>query len=92
MNNKGQVMIYTTMLAIIVVILALNLAPVIKDFNDIARNETTDSSIGLNCTSTLISDYDKAACTGLDMGLSLFFLSLLAIAGLIIGAKVIYGS
>ena len=75
MNNKGQIMLFGLMMAITIVILGLALAPVVKDFTDNARAETTwDGNNGLNCStslvnitdSTTLSKWDKANCIVVD--------------------------
>lgn len=91
MKNKGQVAIFTIMLAVVVILLAIAFAPVIKEFVDDARNETNDNTIGLNCTSDLISDYDRATCVVADSFNWYFFGFLIAFAGSIIGARILFG-
>ena len=89
MNNQGQVVFLGLMLAIVIIILALALAPAVKEANDIARNESTDTSIGLNCSSDTISDYDKAACTSSDLTLFYFVGMLIFIGGAVLAAKIV---
>ena len=89
MNKHGQVAIFGIMMLIVIVILALNFAPVLKESTDIARNETTETTIGLNCSDTTISDYDKAGCIAIDLNPFLYIGILLGIAGAVAGAKIL---
>ena len=89
MNNKGQVIFYTLMLATVIVIFAIAVAPVMKTFVDEARAPSSDTAVGLNCTSDLISDYDKATCLAVDINFPFIILCILALAGTVIGSKVL---
>ena len=91
LNKRGQVMFYTIMLSVVVVIIALAMTPVVKTFVDDARNTTTDSRQGLDCANTSISDFQQAQCVMVDLATPYFFFAFLGIAGIIIGAKVILG-
>jgi len=90
MNNRGQVVIVTLMIGIVVLILALALAPAVKQSTDLARNDSTDSSIGLNCSSDTISDFDKATCVATDITLPYFIGFLLLFAGAIVVGRIIF--
>jgi len=91
MNRKGQIVFYGLMLGVTIIILALALAPAVKEFTDAAQN-TTDSigGNGLNCTSLALSVYDKGACQITDLTLPYFIIGLLFIGGIIITAKFIF--
>lgn len=91
LNNKGQIQaLVGIMIAVTIIVLALAIAPTSKQFTDGARNSTDVlGSRGLDCTNSSISDYDKGACILVDLFTPTFFFILLAIAGLIIGAKII---
>jgi len=95
LNNKGQMMFYTIMLSAVVILLTLAMTPVVKQFVDDARAPSTDNSVGMNCTAVMAdgaaSDFDKANCTITDIILPYFFFGMLAIAMIIVGAKVIIG-
>ena len=91
MNNNGQVVFYTLMLGIVVVILALSLAPIVNTFATDARNVTDDTRVGLDCNNSSISDYQKSQCILTDIATPYFFYGLIGIALLIIGAKVAIG-
>ena len=90
MNNKGQVVIYTLMLGVVLIILALALAPALKVFSDTARADSTDTQIGLNCSNPNLDDYYKGTCVVQDLNTPYFVGIVLGIAGMVIGAKVIF--
>lgn len=89
MNSKGQAVFYLLMLSIVCVILALALAPVLKQYNDDARAPSSDTRVGLDCSNASISDYDKANCVSTDINYSAFFWIILAIGGAVAAAKFI---
>ena len=90
-NNKAQVFFYSLMLGILIIIVALALAGPTKDIVDSARNETTDEGqLGLNCTSTTISNFDKGACIVSDLTIFHFIAGLIFIAGAVITAKLMF--
>ena len=91
MNKKGQVIFFTLMLAIVIIILALAFAPVIRQFVDEARQPSSDTQIGLDCNNPGISDFDKANCVAIDFYNPYFIGMLIGVAGAIIGARVLYG-
>ena len=86
MKKKGQVIIYGLMLMIIAIVLALAFTGPIKSFVDNARNETSEFG-GMNCSSTDISNFDKAACLSTDLSLPYFILIVIAIGGIYLTAK-----
>lgn len=88
LNNRGQVIFYTLMISICVVVIALGIIPVVKSFVDDARSPTSDTAVGLDCSNESISDYQKSQCVMVDMTTPYFFLGLIGIALLIIGARV----
>ena len=90
LNNKGQVIFYTMMVGVVVMIFALAISPVVMDFVDSARNETNNvGGVGLNCSSPTLSDYDKGACMILDITPMYFIGVLILIGGIIAGAKIL---
>lgn len=100
LNNKGQVLFYSFMLGLTLVVLALALAPAIKQVVDSARNSTTEATIwngtdyvggqGLDCGNPAISYYDKAACISSDLTIFQFIGIMIFIAGSIITARIIF--
>jgi len=91
LNNKSQVFFYSLMLGIVIIVVALALAGPTKDIIDSARNETTDEGqLGLNCSSSAISNFDKGACIVSDLTIFHFIGGLIFIAGSVITAKLIF--
>jgi len=90
MNSKGSVMIYSIMLALVVIILTMALAPVGKSFIDSAMNKTVGDTVGLDCSNSSISNFDKATCVVTDFSLFYFFGGLIFIAGLVITGRIIF--
>ena len=78
------------MIGLVVAILALALAPAVKESTDLARNASTDSSVGLNCSSDSISNFDKATCVATDITLPYFIGFLLFMAGAIAMGRIIF--
>ena len=89
MNKGGQVIFYTLMIFVTIVILAMALVSVVKSQVDDARNPTSDTAVGLDCSNSSISDYQKGQCLLTDLTTPYFFFGLLGIAGLIVGARVL---
>lgn len=86
MNKSAQVGNYAVafMLAICIIILGIALAHPL--------NETTTNSMNsteMSC-STTTDDFMKAGCWTLDMGQAFFIGSLIALAGVVIAARVIF--
>jgi len=90
MNKKGQVVFYGFMIGIVIFVLALALAPSVRDFTYSARNESYGDTIGLNC-STTNDDFIKAACIVTDMNLFYFVATLIFMAGAVVTAKYYLG-
>ena len=91
MNNRGQLVIYSFMLGIIILILALALAPPVKEFVDNSRNETDGDLVGMDCSNESISSFQKAGCLATDLTLFYFIGTLVFMAGAIMGARVLLG-
>ncbi len=90
MNRRGSVIIFGIMLSVVVIILALSLAPVGKEFIDDARNVSVGDTIGMDCGNESISSFTKAACVVTDFSLFYFFGGLIFIAGVIITGRIIF--
>jgi hypothetical protein len=92
MNKKGQIGVfgYGMMLGITIIVLALAFAPVIQLFVNNAMNTSTASMIGLDCSNSSISNFDKGTCTILDFSSFYFFSSILLLGGAIIVAKIVF--
>jgi len=89
MDKKGQ-LVYFFMMGIVIIILGLAFAPVLQEFTTIARNDTTTTTIGLNCTNPSIGNFDKATCIITDLNLFYFIGALVMIGLAIIGGYKIF--
>jgi len=90
MNNKGQVVFFSFMVGLTILILGLALAPAVKQSTDLARNASTDSSIGLDCDNESISNFDKANCIATDILLPYFIGFLLLLAGAVVLGRILF--
>ena len=90
-NNKGQVSLLLLAISITILILALAFAPVIKEFTDNSRNVSSSTSIGLDCSNSSISNFDKANCIAVDVMNPYFIGFLLLFAGALFAAKIMGG-
>ena len=77
MNNKGTSLFFGLMLAVILMIIGLALAPALQD----VTNETMDNP-SLNC-STTTDNTSKAICTSIDIQ-QLFIGVIFGLSGLVI--------
>lgn len=87
MNNNGQVVVFTLMVAVCIFILALAFIFPVKEAT---TNAMAASDTGMNCTSSLITTYTKAACLVSDITLPYFIAAILALGGAIAGAKLLF--
>jgi hypothetical protein len=91
MNNNAQTQIYVIMIAIVLIVLGLALAPSIKSFVTPAMNSTDGNNIGMDCQNDSISNFDKVSCTAVDSFNYLFFGVVIFIAGAIVFGKIYFG-
>lgn len=84
MNNKGQTAMLGLMIGIFIFMMAMVFIDPIKAVISDARGADQ-----LNCSSSTISDGDKATCLIVDLILPYFIAVVIAIAGAWIGAKII---
>ena len=90
-NKKGQwAWAYGMMLGLVVILLAIYLAPVGQTFINDAMNESTADFVGMNCSGTT-SNFVKGACVVTDFSSFYFFTGLLLLGGAVVGAKIIFG-
>jgi len=90
MNSKGQVIFLGLMIGVVVILLALALAPAVRESVDSVRNETTIEGFqGLNCTNPAITNFDRATCISADLTIFHFVAGLIFIGGAIITARVL---
>ena len=91
MNKKGSlVMVYGLMIAVVVIILSIAFAPVLKQFTDDARAPSTDTTVGLDCANSSISDFDKGSCQMVDLTLPIIIGAFILMGGIIFIAKIIF--
>lgn len=104
MNSRGQVILFGFMLGITIIILALSLAPAVKEGVDSVRNDTTAATIwngtdyvggaGLNCSNAdaaNLSMVNRATCIASDLTIFQFIAGLIFIGGLVITARILFG-
>lgn len=89
LNRRGQVFFVTLMLFVTIIILGLALAPSLKIFSDTARNSTTSTNLGLDCSNTSISNNDKANCVATDLMMPYFIGFIIFMGGALLGAKIL---
>jgi len=92
LNRRGQTVFVAAMIAIVFIVLALAFAPAMKQFGDNARNVSSDTQVGLDCSNSSISNYDKASCNAVDLFNPYFMGFLVFGAGAIIAARIVGGS
>jgi hypothetical protein len=90
-NKKGQVWGYSIMLAMVVIILGLALAPAGKAVIDDAQNASTSDFIGLDCNNDSINNFQKGACVVTDFSMFYFFGGIILIGIALIGARISIG-
>ena len=88
-GNKGQLVFYTFMVSVIVLVLALAFMGPVQTFTTTAMANDTGSG-GLNCTTAGMDIYYQSTCIVTDLTLPLFIGALLTFAGIIIGARVMF--
>lgn len=90
-QRKGQAVFLSLMLGIVILVLALAFAPALRQFTSEARAPTTTTSVGLDCSNSSISDFDKSTCVLVDLNLPYFILGVIGIAFIVILAKIAFG-
>jgi len=92
MNNKGSFVIYGLMIGLVIIILALALAPAVSQFTGNAMNVSNGDDVGLNCSYTgNISNFVRAACVVTDLSLFYFISFLIFLAGAVVTARFVFG-
>ncbi len=81
-DKRGQVIFYTLMLSIIIIVITLAFAPIVKQFIMGSRGD-------LDCSNPSISDWDKGTCYFLDIIFWLMICFGVGLAIVVLGAKVI---
>ena len=82
MNNKAQMLFFSLMLCVVILILALAFAPIIKQF-------ITNAATDMGCNNSGIDDYTKANCFGLDISIWFYILLFIVLAFTVLGSKYI---
>lgn len=82
MNNRGQVIFFTFMVGIVIILLAIAFAPGIKKQIDTARD-----SNNLDCSNSSISNFDKATCVVADLTIFHYVIGVVVLAGAVIAAR-----
>ena len=99
MNNKAQLSVVAFMVAIVIILLALAFAPSVNLFTTTVMNEDLEGfggemgnngHNGLNCGGE--DDFIEAACYVVDITQFWFIGGLIALAGVIISAKIIFAN
>lgn len=85
MNKKASILIYGMMLGLVVLILALALAPSTTLF-------ASTSMTSLDCSNESISNFDRATCYVIDLSPFYFIGGLIFIGGAIVTSKILFGS
>jgi len=91
MKKKAQVMMYGLMLGLAIIILTLALAPALRETTTATMNQTVGDTLGLDCSNSSISDFDKATCIATDVSMFYFIAGLLLVGGAVVFAKIIFG-
>jgi hypothetical protein len=87
-NKRGQVVIYSICVALVIIILALALAKPLNDSVQSARNETSGDILGLNCSST-DNNFIRGTCVAVDISPFWYISSLILIGGGFLVSRVI---
>ena len=93
MNNKAQASALAFMLAIVIIILGISFAVPLNTVTTDAMNTTNSIGEvgGMDCDNSSISDFQKAGCWVTDIGQGYFIGGIIAIAGLVIASRIIFG-
>ena len=90
-SKRGSVMFYSLMLGIVIFVLALALGPAVSSFTNSAMDTTVGDTIGLDCDNTT-DKFVKVTCIVADLSLVYFIGSLILMAFVIVGSKILIGS
>lgn len=92
MNNRGQLTTFfvTLMIGLVVIIIAMAFAPLLQQMITGAAQNSTSTTLGLNCTSP-VDSYRQGTCMISDISLPAFIGALIFAGGAIIGARLLVG-
>lgn len=80
-GKKGSAILVYFMIGIVFFFLALALSNPLKE---VVTGENVMGANGLNCSSDLISNQNKAICTGLDIMSPIFIATIFGLGGILI--------
>jgi len=90
MNDRGQVIFFTFMIGLTVLVLAMALAfPVSQGVENTTNNTGNSTTANLDCGNSSISTFDKGACIVSDISTFYFVGGLIFLVGSILLARVI---
>jgi len=90
MNDRGQVIFFTFMIGLTVLVLAMALAfPVSQAVENTTNNTGNSTTANLDCGNSSISTFDKGACIVSDISTFYFVGGLIFLVGSILLARVI---
>lgn len=87
---KGQVFGYALMLGLVVIILAMALAPAGASVVSSAMNASTADFVGLDCGNSSINNFVKGTCTILDFSQAYFFGGIILIGLGVLTSKIFF--
>lgn len=82
-NKQGQVVFYTFMVGLVIILVGLAVTPIIKEI-------VTDSSSSMDCDNETISNFQKVGCIANDINMPLTIGFIIFIGGGVILAKVVF--
>lgn len=83
MNKSGQVIFFTFMVGITIILVGLACAPMIKEI-------VTDSSTSMDCNNESISNFQRVGCIANDVNMPLAIGVIIFLGGGVILARVIF--
>ncbi len=90
-KKKAQVVIYTFMLALCIIIVAVALLFPITETTNAVRNESyLGENNGLNCSNPAVDMFVNSACLTTDLTSFYFIGGLIFIAGVVITARIVF--
>ena len=89
-SKRASVIIFSLMLAVVVIILAIALAPAAQQIISSAMNASESDTIGMDCDNESISNFTKAACVVTDFSLFWFFGAMIFLAGVIVTGRILF--
>lgn len=97
MNDKGQVVFFTLMFTVVLIILAIALVAPVNEFVTDARGDSYNETTGLGCDNATIlanettGEFTRGTCVITDLYTPYFFGFLIALGAAVLGARVLAG-